>query len=112
MQSLQYLIIALLISSGSYAQQAPCELSGTWKHADKNAWLEVDLAAKTVFVKSHLDNPDAEGLTVIQNLKPAWSGDMYNASTGDFVPVQLTFHGCDQLSVTDNGVAIVTLLRE
>jgi hypothetical protein len=113
MQSIKYLITALTIySSSSFAQDTHCEISGTWKHADKNAWLEINLTTKTVNVKSHLDNPKANGLTVIKNLKPNWSGQMYNASTGGFVPVQLAFNSCEQLKVTDNGVNILTLNRE
>jgi hypothetical protein len=113
MQSIKYLITALIIySSGSFAQDTQCEISGIWKHADKNAWLEINLTTKTVNVKSHLDNPKANGLTVIKNLKPNWSGQMYNASTGGFVPVQLVFNSCEQLKVTDNGVNILTLNRE
>jgi hypothetical protein len=113
MQSFKYLILALVISSSSsFAQDTKCEISGTWKHADKNAWLEINLTTKTVNVKSHLDNPKANGLTVIKNLKPNWSGQMYNASTGGYVPVRLTFNSCEQLKVTDNGVNILTLNRE
>jgi hypothetical protein len=113
MQSFKYLISALVISSSSsFAQNTKCEISGTWKHADKNAWLEINLTTKTVNVKSHLDNPKANGLTVIKNLKPNWSGQMYNASTGGYVPVRLTFNSCEQLKVTDNGVNILTLNRE
>jgi len=113
MQSIKHLITVLVISSSScFAQDLHCEISGTWKHADKNAWLEVDLITKTVNVKSHLDNPKANGLTVIKNLKPKWSGEMYNGSTGGYVSVKLAFNGCEQLKVTDNGVNILTLNRE
>jgi len=113
MQSFKYLITALVISSSSsFAQDTQCEISGTWKHADKNAWLEINLTTKTVNVKSHLDNPKANGLTVIKNLKPNWTGQMYNASTGGYVPVLLSFNSCEQLWVTDNGVNILTLNRE
>ncbi|NQZ83240.1 MAG: hypothetical protein HRT52_19725 [Colwellia sp.] len=113
MQSIKYLIPVLVtLSFSCFAQDTHCEISGTWKHADKNAWLEVDLSTKTVNVKSHLDNPQANGLTVIKNLKPKWSGEMYNASTGGYVSVRLAFNGCEQLNVTDNGVNILTLNRE
>jgi hypothetical protein len=113
MQSIKYLITALIISSSScFAQDTHCEISGTWKHADKNAWLEVNLTTKTINVKSHLDNPKANGLTVIKNLKPNWSGQMYNASTDGYVPVKLAFNSCEQLRVTNNGVNILTLNRE
>ena len=113
MKSFKYLITVLAISSFScFAQDTHCEISGTWKHADKNAWLDVDLTTKTVSVKSHLDNPKANGLTVIKNLKPKWSGEMFNGSTGGYVVVKLTFNGCGQLKVTDNGINILTLNRE
>lgn len=113
MQLIKHLITALMVfSSSSFAQDTKCEISGTWKHADKNAWLEINITTKTVKVKSHLDNPEANGLTVIKNLKPGWSGQMYNASTGGYVLVQLDFNSCEQLNVTNKGVNILTLNRE
>lgn len=113
MQLIRYLIIALIFSSVcSFAEDNQCEISGVWKHADKPAWLEVNLTTKTVLVKSHLDNPKANGLTVIKNLKPNWSGEMYNASTDSYVAVKLAFNGCKQLIVTNDSENILTLNRE
>lgn len=113
MRSIKYFILALVIlSSSCFAQDTHCDISGVWKHADKNAWLEVDLTAKKVVVKSHMDNPKANGLTVIKNLKPKWTGEMYNASTGGYVSVKLTFNRCKQLKVTANNENILTLNRD
>ncbi len=110
---IKYFSIALLMSpTSSFADDNQCDISGVWKHADKPAWLEVNLTTKTVLVKSHLDNPKANGLTVIKNLKPNWSGEMYNASTDSYVAVKLAFNGCKQLIVTNDSENILTLNRE
>ncbi len=103
---------SVFLSANSFAENNHCKIAGIWKHADKQAWLEVSLITKTVTIKSHLDNPKANGLSVIKNLTAKRTGLMYDASTDSYVPVKLAFNGCKQLEVTNNNVIILTLNRE
>ena len=119
MHFIKYLILVLtFIPHVAFAQTSSCEIKGTWKHADKNAWLDVDLNSQTVKVMSHLDNPKANGLIVIKSLtqasgeKSKWLGQMYDASIDGFVPVKLAFNGCREVNVSNNGTNILTLTRE
>lgn len=83
-----------------------CDISGMWKHAEKDASLVVDTSLKTIRVKHHALNAGAQGLTVIKNLavdvgeSNLWSGDIYSADINAFVPVQLKSPDCTTLLIT------------
>lgn len=119
MRLIKYLILVLtFIPHVAFAQSTSCVINGTWKHADKNAWLDVDLNTQTVKVTSHLDNPKANGLIVIKSLtqasggKSKWLGKMYDASIDGFVPVKLALNGCSEVNISNNGTNILTLIKE
>lgn len=105
----------LCFSMSVSADDAPCDISGKWKHADKSAWLYVDLQSKNISVAKHDENPKAKGLTVIKQLTDkgdVWSGAMFDARSNAFLPVELAEHGCHRLVVTMNKETILTLTRE
>ncbi len=117
MTKILFLCLSVL-SLSSFATNLPCDISGTWKHSLKEAWLDVDLVNQQITVKTHVTNPNAEGLVVIKGLlenselEPRWSGKMYDASVNGYIDVQLTSSRCKQLIVSDNSVEILKLIRE
>ena len=72
---------------------------------------------KQILVNRHLENPKAEGLAVIKELKKdtddilIWSGKMYDASKNSYFDVRLAFKGCDKLLVSNKGANILSLIR-
>jgi hypothetical protein len=94
-----------------------CDLSGVWKHSEKEVSLMVDTKLKTIRVKHHSLNAGVEGLTVVKNLAAdagqpnLWSGDIYSADTNSFVPVQLSTSDCKILLITENVETKKEILR-
>ena len=105
-----------LITYFVFAQDEVAQLDGIWKHADKEAWLTLDLKAGTLSVFEHQTNPYASGLVVIKQIKPAgkgnWSGKMYSAATGSFVDVGIFTVSESSISITFNGEEILKLQRQ
>ena len=98
---------------------AAADISGTWKHSDKPALLHVDVQTGRITVKSHDDNEDAAGLTVIKNLSKTaqsenvWTGEMYNGYTNNYVQVKITSSEPKILVIHDEkGVKVLTLIRQ
>ncbi|MDP2713427.1 DUF2147 domain-containing protein [Rheinheimera sp.] len=91
------------------------DISGVWKHADKPAWLNVNMQTGVVTVQRHDNAPGAVGLTVIKDLSaspPIWSGKMYAAEQGDYVAVSLELKDDQTLIVVDaDAVEILRLTR-
>ncbi|GAB2914657.1 hypothetical protein [Rheinheimera gaetbuli] len=91
------------------------DISGIWKHADKPAWLNVNIQTGVVTVQRHDTAPGAIGLTVIKDLSaapPIWHGNMYAAEQGDYIAVSLQLKGHQTLIVVDeNAVEILRLTR-
>ncbi|UJX27890.1 hypothetical protein L3Q70_18355 (plasmid) [Pseudoalteromonas sp. CF6-2] len=117
MNLIKYLTIFLVtLPIASFADTSGCNISGTWKHADKNAWLELDLSSKTIKVKEHEDNPKANGYTVIKDIKLItelnYSGYMYHAANDNYVAVELVHNNCKEIVVLYNKDKILTLHKE
>ena len=91
------------------------DISGIWKHADKPAWLNVNMQTGLVTVQRHDNAPGAVGLTVIKDLsaaEPIWNGKMYAAEQGDYVAVSLELKDNQTLIVVDTyAVEILRLTR-
>ncbi|MDF2178911.1 hypothetical protein P2G88_11685 [Aliiglaciecola sp. CAU 1673] len=106
----------MLLAFTSYAA-AGCDIAGTWKHADKAAWLNIDTLNSIITVEKHEVAPQAAGLTVIKDLAEdstghnLWSGRMYDAAKEDYIVVGLTSKDCKTLLVSDQGNEILRLLR-
>lgn len=86
--ALSFKLLALFFAVGAQA----ADIAGIWKHADKPAWLNVDLQSSVITVQKHNDVPAAEGLTIIKDLSaapPIWYGKMYAAEQGGYIPVTL-----------------------
>lgn len=80
------------------------DISGIWKHADKPAWLSVNMQTGVVTVQRHDNAPGAVGLTVIKDLSakpPIWIGKMYAAEQGDYIAVSLELKDDQTLIVVD-----------
>lgn len=94
-----------------------CDINGVWKHADKEAWLEINTTMKNIVVKNHQKNPSAEGLTVVKHLlkKPqtlnTWQGKIYDASTDSFVEIEIKTNKCEVLTINHNKLELFQLLR-
>lgn len=94
-----------------------CDISGMWKHSEKDASVVVDLNLKTIRVKNHSLYAEAEGLTVVKNLaadvgRPnLWSGDIYSADIYSYVPVQLKSPDCTTLLITEHAEPKKEILR-
>ncbi|WP_240223895.1 hypothetical protein [Rheinheimera hassiensis] len=89
------------------------DISGIWKHADKPAWLNVDMQTGVVTVQRHDNAPGAAGLTVIKDLSaapPIWNGKMYAAEQGDYVAVSLELKDNQTLIVIDADAAEILRL--
>ena len=102
-----------------FPSHATADISGTWKHSEKPALLNVDVQTGLITVKSHDDNEDAAGLTVIKNLSKnvqsenVWTGEMYNGYTNNYVKVKITSHEPKILVIYDEtGVKVLTLIRQ
>jgi drug/metabolite transporter superfamily protein YnfA len=91
------------------------DISGIWKHADKPAWLNVNMQTGVVTVQRHDNAPGAVGLTVIKELSaaaPIWHGKMYAAEQGDYIAVSLELKDNQTLIVVDSDVVeILRLIR-
>ena len=107
-------ILKLLALFFVFSIQA-ADISGIWKHADKPAWLNVNMQTGLVTVQRHDNAPGAVGLTVIKDLsaaEPIWNGKMYAAEQGDYVAVSLQLKDNQTLIVVDaDAVEILRLTR-
>lgn len=95
------LVFCGLFATLSAAEE--CNISGVWKHSNKNAWLNFDLSGRKIVVHHNEGHPEVRGLTVIKNLKNKdenWHGDMYSSETNSYFPVVLKVSNCDQISVS------------
>lgn len=92
------------------------DISGIWRHADKPAWLNVNIQTGVVTVQRHDNAPGAVGLTVIKELRaapPIWHGKMYAADQGDYIAVSLELKDNQTLVVVgDNAAEILKLTRQ
>lgn len=92
------------------------DISGIWKHADKPAWLNVNMQTGLVTVQRHDNAPGAVGLTVIKDLSaaaPIWHGKMYAAEQGDYIAVSLELKDNQTLVVVgENAAEILKLTRQ
>ena len=107
-------ILKLLALFFVFSIQA-ADISGIWKHADKPAWLNVNMQTGLVTVQRHDNAPGAAGLTVIKDLSaaaPIWNGKMYAAEQGDYIAVSLELKDNQTLIVVDaDAVEILRLTR-
>ncbi|SEH88188.1 hypothetical protein SAMN05660691_01925 [Rheinheimera pacifica] len=107
-------ILKLIALVFAFSAQA-ADISGTWKHTDKPAWLSVNTQTGVVTVQRHDKAPDAVGLTVIKDLSakpPIWHGKMYAAEQGDYIAVSLELKDNQTLIVVDaNAAEILRLTR-
>lgn len=110
-----FLFSLVFMTYSAFVQGEAAQLDGIWKHADKEAWLALDLAASTLSVFEHQTNPDASGLVVIKQIQAVgmgnWSGKMYSAATESFVEVMLFAVSEKVISITFNGEEILKLQR-
>lgn len=106
--------LKILVLICAFSVQA-ADISGIWKHADKQAWLNVNMQTGVVTVQRHDNAPGAVGLTVIKDLSaaaPIWNGKMYAAEQGDYVAVSLELKDNQTLVVADaDAVEILRLTR-
>ena len=104
-------LLALVFVFNTFA----ADISGIWKHADKPAWLNVNMQTGLVTVQRHDNAPGTVGLTVIKDLSaaaPIWNGKMYAAELGDYMPVTLQLKDKQTLIVVDiDAVEILRLTR-
>jgi hypothetical protein len=104
------------LSTSSFSQS--CKISGTWKHADKPAWLNISIQEAEIIVKRHENYPQVEGSTLIKTLQtdPAnpesWIGAMYSGEQDSHVPVQIKHSECNTLRVFHHGKEVLRLFRE
>ena len=100
------------------AQATRCEISGSWRHADKPASLLIDLKQQLLTVQQHEQAPQAVGLTVIRQLQPdpknnaSWYGQMYDGDSQDYVPVMISAQNCKSLAVSNKGKVVLRLTRD
>ncbi|MFD2167611.1 hypothetical protein ACFSJY_15275 [Thalassotalea euphylliae] len=114
-----FLTIAFIsFHSTADIQVSDCELSGLWKHLDKEAVLNIDTTSGEVTVHSHKTNPSAEGLVIIKGLQARnnepehWLGNIYDAASNSFVPVTLNVSSCQHIEVFKKGKRILTLNKK
>ncbi len=112
-------LILLSFSFTSFELLAQSAIAGIWQHADKPASLTFDMQQGIATVHQHKNNPDAQGLTVIQQIKPhatikqQWQGQMYNGYINQYVPVTLMLYSAKKLVVQDEQAQIVlSLMRK
>ena len=116
-----YLVIALWLGTFMFygSVLVAQDISGVWQHSAKPVLLNVDLASGLVKVKSHKNNKDSEGLTVIKNINKNaqhpqyWFGEMYNGYIQSYVPVELYLASTGTLLVHDaKGLEVLKLYRQ
>jgi len=89
-----FLLGLLFLSANSFADT---QISGTWKHTLKPAWLEINFESGvgSLTVKRHENNLKAAGLNVIKEIMAdtnhvsQWHGQMYSAADNGYVAVTL-----------------------
>ncbi len=103
---------------------SPALIAGTWKHANKTAWIKIGFREGTGYasILQHDTNSAAQGLMLIRNIttRPAvpshWQGEMYAADTDDFRPAILALVSSGVLVISvqeDNGgqTEVLRLIR-
>ena len=103
--------IAIATGFSSKANSEECDISGVWDHSAKPAKLFVDIDKGEVSVHSHELNSESIGLVVLQNLQLgltplSWHAQMYSATEGAFVDVEISTKSWSNLS---DGTLIVML---
>lgn len=111
-----YSFALVLIQSYAFAFD---DISGLWRHSAKPVVLNLDLESGIVSVKSHNDNLEAAGLTIIRNIEKdldagfQWTAEMYNGYIDSYVPVKLLLKNNTTLLVSDaQGTEVLKLYRD
>ncbi|MEW6997395.1 hypothetical protein AADZ86_06810 [Colwelliaceae bacterium BS250] len=112
----------LFLSANSFAE---VQISGTWKHSQKPAWLELEFESGigSLSVKRHENNAKAAGLNVIKEIKrdvnqsSRWDGQMYSAAENGYVAVTLILINPSTIAVYESSDVnksdeILRLIRE
>ena len=112
------LVVCFFLLLSAFTSFSSTDIAGTWKHAEKPALLHIDLQTGLITVKSHDDNQNAAGLTVIKHLSKStesegvWYGEMYNGYLDKYVPVKISAPKADILVIHDEkGSEVLSLLR-
>ncbi|NMP33420.1 hypothetical protein HII17_17875 [Thalassotalea sp. M1531] len=105
------LCIYVLSITKSVAYHTALDISGSWKHSEKPAWIQINFTNNVgeAVVFDHKNNIKANGLTVINQITANsdnnaehnfhWSAKMYSMANDNFVDVKLTLATDDTLIV-------------
>lgn len=115
--------LCLLASIAPVALTAETPIEGLWKHCKKPAWVTISFQSGIGkgSIQAHAQNEDAKGLLLLRNIVLAdatsskWNGEMYSASSGSFVSVNILLESEGEISIyqtIDANESILCLSRQ